>query len=202
MRSRIPMPETSHIRDNRKKFNTALMGKEALMKHTWIKYLAAVAAVILIAIPALAADKGSITVELTSRKVVSATNGNDKLERADKAKPGDVIEYTAVYRNKGKGNATNVKGIIPVPKGTVFIPGSAKPSQINASLDDKEYTPLPLKRKMTLPSGKVELRDVPYEQYRYIRWDLKTLSPGKSATVSVRVKISTEVQEPEAPVKK
>jgi uncharacterized repeat protein (TIGR01451 family) len=172
------------------------------MKHLWIKCLFFAAVAALLAIPAVAADKGSVTVKLTSHKVVSTTSGKDKLERADKAKPGDVIEYKAVYHNKGKGNATNVKGIIPIPKGTAFIPGSAKPAQITASLDDKKYSIPPLKRKVTLPSGKVELRDVPYEEYRSIRWDLKTLPPGKSAAVSMRVKISTEAQEPETPSKK
>ena len=162
------------------------------MKFKGLSFIIVLMAAVFFALPVLAADKGSVAVELTGRKVVKDASGKEKFESAEKAKPGDVIEYRAVYRNKGKGTVTNLKGVIPVPMGTEFIPGSAKPSQITVSLDDKEYAPVPLKRKVTLPSGKKEMQDVPYEEYRFIRWDMQTLAPGKGSTVSMRVKLSTE----------
>jgi uncharacterized repeat protein (TIGR01451 family) len=150
-------------------------------------------AAVFTAFPVLAADKGSVAVELTGRKVVKDASGKEKFESAEKAKPGDIIEYRAVYRNKGKKPVTNVKGTIPVPQGTEYIAGSAVPSPVTASLDGKEYAPVPLKRQVKLPSGKEETMEVPYAEYRLIRWDLKTLAPGKNASVSMRVKISTEL---------
>ncbi len=172
------------------------------MKHKLLSFTIAALSAIFIALPVMAAEKESVTVELTNRKVVKDANGKDKFESAEKAKPGDVIEYKAVYRNKGKNVAANVLATIPVPLGTEYLPGSVKPAGITASLDGKEFASVPLKRKVKLPSGKEELRDVPYEEYRAIRWEIKTLAPGKSATVSMRVKISTEQPKTEAPVKK
>jgi uncharacterized repeat protein (TIGR01451 family) len=165
------------------------------MKRKIISIILALA-VALAGIPALAADKGDLAVDLKGQRVVKTTDGKEKFESAEKAKPGDVIEYKAVYRNKGKNPAGELKATIPVPLGTEYIPGSAKPAAVTASLDGKEYAPVPLKKKVTLASGKTEMRDVPYDEYRFVRWELKTLEPGKSATVSLRVKISAAEQAP------
>ncbi len=171
------------------------------MKHKKLmSFVLALAVTLATAFPLLAADQGSVAVELKGQKVVKATAGKEKFESAEKAKPGDVIEYRAVYRNKGKSAATSVLATIPVPLGTEYIPGSAKPAKVTASIDGKEYAPVPLKRKVTLPSGQTEMRPVPYNEYRFVRWELKKLSPAESATVSMRVKISTT--QAEEPVKK
>jgi uncharacterized repeat protein (TIGR01451 family) len=166
------------------------------MKLKWMKCLFTVAVATMIAIPAVAADKGDVTVQLTGQKVVKDASGKEKFASADRAKPGEVIEYKAVYRNNGKTAATNVLATIPVPLGADYLPGSAKPADISASLDGKEYAPAPLKRKVKLPSGKEEVRDVPAGEYRSLRWSLKALEPGKSTTVNMRVRLSTEQPKP------
>lgn len=172
------------------------------MRFKLVNFVIAVMAVVFIALPVMAADQGAVAVDLKGQKVVKGTAGKEKFENAEKAKPGDVIEYRAVYHNKGKNAATNVLATIPVPLGTEYIPGSAKPAKVTASTDGTEYAPVPLKRKVTLPTGQTEMRPVPYEEYRFIRWDLKKLSPAESATVSMRVKISTTPSQTETPVKK
>ena len=172
------------------------------MKHKFMSFTIAAAALIFIALPVVAAENEGVTVELTNRKAVAVSSGKEKFESAEKAKPGDVIEYKAVYRNKGKNPAANVMATIPVPLGTEYIPGSAKPSKVMASSDGKEYAPVPLKKKVTLPSGQTEMRAVPYEEYRFMRWELKKLSPAESATVSMRVKISTAPLQTNAPLNK
>ena len=166
------------------------------MKLKWMQCLIVAALATLLAIPAMAADKGSVVVDLTGKKVIRTEAGKEKLESADTAKPGDTIEYRAVYRNKGSRKVSDLLATIPVPEGMEYLPASAKPARVSASLDGKEFGPVPLKREVTLPSGKKEMHDVPYAEYRYIRWDIKTLAPGQSIPVSMRVKISTE------PVKK
>ena len=155
-----------------------------------------------VAFPVMAADTGSVTVDLKGQKVVKAADGKEKHESAEKARPGDIIEYKAVYHNKGKNPAGDLKATIPVPLGTEYISGSARPADVSASLDGKQFASVPLKRKVKLSSGKEEMRNVPYDEYRSLRWDLKTLEPGKSATVSLRVRISTTLPEKEAPAKK
>lgn len=153
--------------------------------------VSALAVTCALAFPVLAAKTGDVTINLQGQKVVKGSDGKEKFVSADKAKPGDIIEYKAVYRNSGKIAATDVQAVIPVPLGTEYLPGSAKPATVKGSLDGKEYAPVPLKRKVTLPSGKTEMREVPSDEYRSIRWDLKTLAPGKSSTFSLRVKLST-----------
>jgi len=172
------------------------------MKHKLMSFAIAAVTLIFIALPVVAAEQESVTVELTNRKVVKDPNGKEKFESAEKAKPGDVIEYKAIYRNKGKNPAVNVMATIPVPLGTEYIPGSAKPSKVAASTDGKEYAPVPLKKKVTLPSGQTEMRAVPYEEYRFMRWELKKLSPAESTTVVMRVRISTAPPQTAAPLSK
>jgi uncharacterized repeat protein (TIGR01451 family) len=162
----------------------------------------ALALTLVIAFPVLAADTANVVVDLKGQKVVKGAGGKEKFESADKARPGDVIEYKAFYRNTGKKTAANVLATIPVPLGTDYIPGSAKPARTLASVDGTDYTPVPLKKKVSLPSGKVEIREVPYEEYRFIRWEVKALEPGKSASFSMRVRISTAAAQTEAPTKK
>jgi hypothetical protein len=71
-----------------------------------------------------------------------------------------------------------------------YLPGSAHPGRITASVDGKGYGLLPLKREVTLPSGRKEKRDIPYAEYRDIRWEIKSLAPGQSIPVRMRVKMS------------
>lgn len=172
------------------------------MRFKLTRFIVFALAALCVAFPAVAADKGTVAVTLTGQKVVKGPDGKEKFESADKAKPGDIIMYKAVYQNKGKEMAADVKATIPVPPGTEYVAGSAVPPQVMASVDGKDYAPVPLKRKVKLPSGKEELRNVPIEDYRFIRWDLKTLAPGKNATVSMKVKISATPAQTEAPAKK
>jgi len=161
------------------------------MKPSLIRFSVIALTTLFLALPAGAEEKGDITVNLTSQKVVKAADGKETLVGAETAKPGEIIQYKAVYQNAGKSKASDILATIPVPLGTEYIPGSAAPAQVTASVDGKEYAPVPLKRKVKLSSGKEEVQAVPYEEYRFIRWDIKTLAPGKSTTVRMRVKVST-----------
>ena len=182
---------TAHTKNRTRRISHRVEKKGNPMKHKLMSFALALAVTLAAAFPLPAAAQGSVTVKLTGQKVARDANGKEKLESAETAKPGDIIEYQAVYRNKGKIAADDVLATIPVPLGTEYIPGSAKPAKVTASVDGKEYAPVPLKRKVTLPSGQTEMRPVPYEEYHSIRWKLKTLEPGKSATFSIRVKLST-----------
>ena len=173
------------------------------MKHKLLKNLVVSAAtLLLISLPVLAADRGDVVVELKSQKVVKGADGKEKFESAESARPGEVIEYKASYRNKGKNTAANMMATIPVPLGMEYIPDSARPEKVLASVDGKVFGPVPLKRKVTLPSGQTETREVPYEEYRQIRWEIKSLAPGQSTSVKMQAKLSTTQQPSEAPTGK
>lgn len=127
--------------------------------------------------------------QLKSEKVV-VTGGKETLVAADNAAPGDVIEYTADYSNSGKTAVSNVKANLPVPKGTVFIAGSAIPAELLASTDGKNFAKFPLKRTVKAPDGTVIEKEVPLSEYVALRWDLGTIAPGASKSVKARVRVS------------
>jgi uncharacterized repeat protein (TIGR01451 family) len=141
-----------------------------------------------LAIPVMASAE--VIANLTARKVVSAPGGGPAYQPADQASPGDVIEYQAVYTNQGKSLVKNLVPTMPIPSGMEYIPGSAKPAQVMASLDGKKFEAVPLKRMVTLPNGKQELREVPYEEYRFVRWTGGDMTAGSSTMVSARTKMS------------
>lgn len=142
-------------------------------------------------VPSAAAGPGDLAIEMTARKVVRLADGTERTEPADRAKPGETIEYVAVYRNKGKGRVADLLGTIPVPAGMAFIPGTARPESFLASLDGKAFAPAPLRRRVRLPDGKEALQDVPAAEYRALRWKLPPPPPGGSVEARARMRILT-----------
>lgn len=134
-----------------------------------------------------AADKG-VTAELHAFKVVSGANG-PQLVATTEALPGDTIEYQVTYRNGAATPARDVMATLPVPKGGMaYVAGSAAPAKVMASLDGKQYAPVPLTRTVER-DGKQVTETVPAAEYRFLRWQLGELAPGRSATVSSRMRL-------------
>ncbi len=124
---------------------------------------------------------------LVASKVV-VTEGRESLVDAANAKPGDVIEYTATYRNRGKDAIRGLQATIPVPSQTEFIPGTALPAQALASLDGRAFAGMPLKRMVVRAGQQVE-ELVPYGEYRALRWLAGELPGGKSVSFTARVRV-------------
>lgn len=144
---------------------------------------------LLTATKAFAADPQAVDVRLQAFQVVAQDKGGEKLVPATEANPGDTIEYQVTYRNNGKSAAKAVAATLPVPEGAmVYLEGSAAPKAVQASLDGKQYGPLPLTREV-MRNGRRTAEPVPPEQYRFLRWELGDLAPGKAATVTSRMRI-------------
>lgn len=154
------------------------------LKTAWIALFA-----ISLCLPLLA----EVKVVLTANKIV-LVNGKEQKESSDKAKPGDVIEYVAEYRNGGKAQVTNVVATLPVPSGMEFVPETAQPPQVMATTDEKTYAPVPLKRTVTGADGKTVEQLVPFSEYRSLRWNLGTIPGGESKSVKARMKVKTQGQ--------
>jgi len=134
-----------------------------------------------------AADSG-VTAELHAFKVVTTANG-PKLVATAEALPGDTIEYQVTYRNAGTTPARDVLATLPVPKGGMaYVADTATPAKVMASLDGKQYAPVPLTRTV-VREGKQVTETVPVAEYRFLRWQLGELAPGRSATVSSRMRL-------------
>ncbi|HEY7402040.1 MAG TPA: hypothetical protein VIB39_00835 [Candidatus Angelobacter sp.] len=132
-----------------------------------------------------------VKVELKASKIV-VVNGAEQKQSADKAKPGEIIEYVAEYRNTAKTSVSNVVATLPVPPGMEYVPDTAEPAQVMASTDDHNYSPVPLKRSVRGADGKMVEQLVPFSEYRSLRWKLGDIQGGASKSVKARMKVKSE----------
>jgi len=152
--------------------------------------------IVISAAPVLSAGQPEVKVQLTAQRVVKNSQGRETFTAGETAKPGDTIEYRAVYKNSGTATAHNVLATLPVPPEMEYLPDTASPATASASTNGIAYSGMPLKRKVKLASGAIAIRDVPVDEYRSLRWDLRDLPPGSSAIVSARMKIRASQKGP------
>jgi uncharacterized repeat protein (TIGR01451 family) len=135
------------------------------------------------------AQSADLKVNLVAKKVTSQ-DGKEKLISADKARPGDVIEYDASYQNTGSAPVRNVGAVVPIPAGLVLVPESANPVAPEASLDGKTFQRVPLTRPVITGSGVTVNEPVPIAEYRALRWNLDEVPAGESKTVTLRARVA------------
>ena len=141
---------------------------------------------------------GDIAVTLSAQKIVATPNGAEATEIAEAAKPGDVLEYRAEYRNVGLAPTRGVEATLPIPLGTEYLPTSAKPNAgLRASVDGKTYQSVPLTVKVRSADGTLVDKPVPAADYRYLRWNVGALNAQQAAAVSARVRV--QIDESAAP---
>ena len=131
-----------------------------------------------------------VEVQLVRRKVV-LIDAKETLQDAGTAKPGEILEETAIYTNKSKSFVTKLEATLPIPLNTELVPNSIKPATaaVRASTDGLSFRPLPLKRKVKLANGVETEQLVPLNEYRFLRWYPGELAAGKSLNYSARFKI-------------
>ena len=138
------------------------------------------------------AAKNDVVVTLKAQKVLRAPDGKEVLQEADRAMPGEVIQYDAVYKNQSASGVRNLVPTLPIPRGLEYIPNSAKPAPAKASVDGKTFEPLPLKRKVTLPTGETVEQPVPPSEIRALRWEIGDLDAGAAAQISARARLAAK----------
>ena len=143
------------------------------------------------AVTATAQQRNPIESKLEARKVVTAADGKESFVAADAARPGDVIEYTATYKNAGTAAVGNLEATLPIPADTEFIAGSAKPAGARASLDARAFGEMPLVRKVVRDGKSVE-EPVPTREYRALRWYPGALTTNQSINFTARVRVLPE----------
>lgn len=157
------------------------------------KHLKRTVAIAIVAVaafaPALAFADGDVRVALTSQRV-TLVDGKEVLVSADRARPGDVIEYRAVYRNDGPTAVRELDATLPVPNGLEYLPKTAAPAVVLASTDGRTFAPIPLVRRTRTADGREVVREVPLSEYRALRWSLGTLAAKESRTVRARVRVA------------
>lgn len=147
-------------------------------------------------LPAFGAAQPDVRVTLSAHRISTTATGKESITSGDSAKPGEIIEYRAVYKNVGSAAARKLHGMLPIPAEMEYSADSAVPAGVQASTDGTSYAAIPLKRKVKLANGTVTSRTVPPSEYTSLRWNLKDLAPGASVTVSARMKIKDNQQGP------
>jgi uncharacterized repeat protein (TIGR01451 family) len=138
---------------------------------------------------ATAKPAGKVEAKLAAFKVTQDANKKEVLSPADKVAPSDLLEYKVVYQNNGKSQLKQLTATLPLPVGTTFVAGSAKPAGAMASVNDKNFAAMPLKRKVKKADGTLEEQLVPLSEYRTLRWKLGELAGGNKAEVGARVRV-------------
>jgi len=134
------------------------------------------------------AVQAEVKVEMKAEKV-SMQDGKEVMSPAKQAAPGDIVQYTAVYKNTDKSPVKQVFATVPIPAGTEYVSGTAVPAGATASTDGTNFSAIPLKRMVKNGEGKLVEQEVPISEYRALRWSIGDLAGGESRTVSARVKI-------------
>ncbi|MEK7322402.1 MAG: hypothetical protein AABZ84_04905 [Pseudomonadota bacterium] len=138
-----------------------------------------------------AADPPSVVVTLSAQKIIVSVEGRERRLPAERTRPGDIVEYRAMYKNAGKSTVKNLVATLPVPAaGMEYLPRTADPHIVQASVDGIAFDNVPLKRRIVLPGGRQVSHDIPYSEYRYLRWELGELPPGKNTSVSARMRVN------------
>ncbi len=158
------------------------------MKSRWFTAIAASALLAASAGALAQAPKGPVESRLEARKVVVAADGKESLAAATSAKPGDVIEYVATYRNTGREAVRNLEATLPIPVNTELLPASVTPAGARGSLDGVAFAPMPLKRKAVRNGVSVE-EAVPASEVRSLRWLAPELAAEKSVAFTARVRV-------------
>ena len=139
--------------------------------------------------PAIAQAGEPVHVALTAQRVITQ-NGHEVLAPADKASPGEVIEYRATYRNNSASPIRELVATLPIPNGVELLPSTTAPAGVEASLDGRHYAAMPLTRIVRDASGHEVKREVPLAEYRSLRWTIGGLAPKDSRTVAARVRVA------------
>lgn len=156
--------------------------------------LAALAAGIALAGPALAAPRMEISIA-QFREVVEKKGGTTttRMVPAQSVAPGDVVEYVLTYVNRGDSDATDANIDDAIPKGTTYLANTATGdgAEIAFSSDGgKTFAPaVRLTYEFKLASGAVEKRVATPDQYTHVRFTLKRVSPGTTGKVAFRVRV-------------
>ena len=117
----------------------------------------------------------------------------ESFEKANRAQPGEIVEYRLKAVNSGSAAISNLNVDLPVPRETAYLDGTASGpnnATLLASFDAKRsFGQLPLKRKI-IKDGKTNEEIVKANEFTNLRWAIKGAIPaGQSLEFKARVKV-------------
>lgn len=152
----------------------------------------AVTVLAFVAMPAQADDV--LDGQIEAFVVRADADGNEILEDASVAKPGEVLEYVLTYTSNAAAPLQDIVISAPVPSGAEYIAGSAQTdtaTSFQASIDDgQSWQAEPVKRTVKTETGAREEIVDPTE-YKSLRWKNEVaLQPDETRKFRYRVRVS------------
>jgi len=123
------------------------------------------------------------------RNKVTVTGGKEILTSAATARPGEILQEVATYTNKSDAALTSLEATLPVPVNTELVMASAKPGSALASTDGKNFSAMPLKRRIRQARGVESEQEVAVSEYKFLRWRVAKLPAAGSMVFSARFKV-------------
>lgn len=168
------------------------------MKHAHSKSLRRLAGLLMLVVTAWVPAAWAapvVTSKLDVHQMVVEA-GHEVLKPAMATKPGDLLQYRAVYTNSGDQPAGHLLASLPVPAGTSLVAAGTEPAGAQASVDGTRFAPMPLMHTVTGKDGKSRQVPVPLSAIRALRWDLGSLEPNQPRAVQIRVHVNTPTAAP------
>jgi len=165
------------------------------VSHNMRHIVLAVLMVIMTSAVTAAVAEGPLESRLSAFRVVPASNGETKLETAESAAPGDLIEYHLDYANVSQDPLQGLVINGQIPQGTTYVGQSAFADfnhSLEVSIDGGEtWTTEPVIRQVKQADGSVKDEVVPPSEYTQIRWRLQdALQPESELALRYRVSVS------------
>lgn len=120
---------------------------------------------------------------------VQLQNGREALVESQTAAPGDFIVYRVSYENLSRTPLRNFSPTLPIPNPMIYVANSAVPANVSATVDERNFAPVPLVRPVRGAGGTLKTVRVAPSEYRALRWKIPVLAPGQSVVLSARVQL-------------
>jgi hypothetical protein len=139
-----------------------------------------------------------VQVKLVLERITVGTGkdaGKEVVVSTERAAPGELMQYVATYSNTAAVNTPPIgklQATLPVPS-AMHYSGIAQPIPALASTDGKSYEAYPIVRMMKQADGTVKRVEVPFEEYRSLRWTLQDLAPQTAQSVKARMRVINTV---------
>lgn len=115
-----------------------------------------------------------VSVDAQGQKVLKPIDSNTRLQK------GNVIEYHSYFTNNSSDRMRKMDVYMSIPD-EVKLLGEVAPDTASASIDGNNFNRMPLRGRI---NG--ELKDIPLEYYKHLRWTIEGLGIGETAVVKYR----------------
>lgn len=117
--------------------------------------------------------------------VVRSTEAGEVLEpitAQTKVNSGDLVEYHVFLTNNGNDRIRDMRVALQLPKGTQFTGMTSPDLGVQGSLDGVRFGFMPIR----YPADTGELKNVPFNQYQALRWNVQEVGIGATAVIKYR----------------